>query len=65
MAKMQMLVELDYDEDLWHSGNNEEEWDWFINHLLKDDLILHSNLVGDFVGSLTLVEVLSDTNALD
>jgi hypothetical protein len=64
MAKMQMLVELDYDDNLWH-GDNEEEWDWFINHLLKDDLILHSNLVGDFVGALTLVEVLSDTNALD
>jgi len=55
-----MLVELTYDAEMMQ-GNNEKEKAWFFNHILKskrrNDLILHSNEVGDEIGTIKVLEI--------
>ena len=52
--KIKVEVELDIDENIWGSHTDEEEMEWFIS-LLNDKqstfAILHSNEVGDEIGS--------------
>lgn len=54
--KMRMVVELEYDESLY--GGDSEEEEWFRTELLGSSLILHSNLVGDTVGEITVIDIL-------
>lgn len=58
-----MLVELKYDAKLMH-GNDKESKDWFLNHILKsrrrDELILHSNEIGDEIGTIKVLEILNN-----
>jgi hypothetical protein len=57
MRKIKMVVELEYDEKLM--GETQEEKDWFNNDiLLKDTLILHSNEIGDEIGTLKVIDIL-------
>lgn len=59
MAKLQLVIELDFDDKIYGAfSDDESERDWFYNHLLGDELILHSNLVGDAVGSVTVVNII-------
>lgn len=65
MRTIRMVIELTYDEELWHSGDSDEK-QWFHNSVLKnmteeDGLLLHSNLVGDVVGAVKVLEIEDQT----
>ena len=50
-----MLIEIEMDDI--EKPSDPEEADWFWNHFLKEELILHSNDIGDSVGdSLKVLE---------
>ena len=53
MAKIKIECEIEFDDDLWYSHNDEEELEWF-KSLLNDKentmVVLHSNDVGDTIG---------------
>lgn len=56
MKTVRMLIEVDYDEGTMY-GNDQEAKDWFFNSVLSSgDLVLHSNEIGDTVGSLRVLE---------
>lgn len=52
-AKIKIQAEIEFDEDIWYSHNDNEELEWFTS-LLNDKenimLVLHSNDVGDSIG---------------
>lgn len=52
-AKIKIECEIEFNEDIWYSHNDEEELEWFIS-LLNDKentmVVLHSNDVGDTIG---------------
>lgn len=52
-AKIKIECEIEFNEDIWYSHNDEEELEWFIS-LLNDKentmVVLHSNEVGDTIG---------------
>ena len=52
-AKIKIECEIEFNEDIWYSHNDEEELEWFIS-LLNDKentmVVLHSNYVGDTIG---------------
>lgn len=51
--RLKIEFEIDVDENMWCSHNDNEEMEWFIS-LLNDGsttVILHSNEVGDEIGS--------------
>jgi hypothetical protein len=60
--KLKMVVELDYDAELMHSGDRDaESKQWFYLKVLLDPddgcgLMLHSNEIGDIVGVLRVIE---------
>ncbi len=59
MKKLKLLIELKYDADLTH-GSNPEGIGWFFENVLGDKvgLILHSNKLGDSVGTVDVLQVL-------
>jgi hypothetical protein len=59
--RIKITAEVDV-PDIWCSMEYPEEVDWFMNHVLRDELLLHSNLVGDTIGVLDNVhaEVMSN-----
>jgi len=62
MKKLLMLVELEYDADMMHSGDNDSDAkDWFFNRVLrKDRLWLHSDEIGDCVGDIRVLSIPGD-----
>lgn len=67
MKTLRLLIELEYDDNIMH-GDDPESTNWFYRVLLdkeldgepisKDDgLILHSNFIGDTVGSVKVLEI--------
>ena len=57
--KINLLVELDYDADTMH-GTDLEAIQWFREVVLngtKGELILHSNEIGDEVGTINVLRV--------
>ena len=57
--KIQLLIELDYDDRIIH-GDDPEAVSWFYDDVLKGTdelLILHSNLIGDEIGLVKVLEV--------
>lgn len=57
MKKIRMEIELEYDDDTMH-GDCEESRQWFLGTILSDrtgDLLLHSNEIGDEVGTVTVL----------
>ncbi len=59
MAKIKLEIELEYD-DFAYGGESDDssEREWFRNDLLGDELILHSNLVGDEVGCVKVLKII-------
>ena len=60
-STIRMLIELDYDAEVMHS-NDPESKRWFMENVLlaKSEsglLILHSNELGDEVGTVRVLEV--------
>jgi hypothetical protein len=59
MTKLVMTIELDYDAELMH-GDDQESKDWFFNQILCEslgELMLHSNDMGDTVGTVRVISV--------
>ena len=57
MKKIKMIVELTYDAAIMH-GRDKEAKRWFFHDiLLRGDLILHSNEIGDEVGIIKVQEI--------
>ncbi len=55
--KFLLILELDVDEKVY--GTDQDEVDWLCNDILLGDggLILHSNEIGDEVGIVTVLDV--------
>ena len=55
-----MFVELEYDDEIMH-GTDAEAVDWFYKDILgskqKNDLILHSNEIGDEIGTIKVLDI--------
>lgn len=57
MAKIRMTIELDYDAELMH-GNDADAIEWFFEDILMQDLLfLHSNEIGDIIGTVKIIEI--------
>ncbi len=61
MKTIKMVIELEYDNEMMH-GEDQEAIDWFQNDILLGKgglLMLHSNEIGDHVGDVVGVEILT------
>jgi len=62
MKKIRLEIELEYDDDIMHA-DDEDGWRWFREDVLggtgDERLILHSNCVGDEVGTVTVLKILN------
>jgi hypothetical protein len=61
MKTIRLTVDLTYNNEIMH-GDDEESKDWFVNEVLKstnphEQLILHSNCIGDEVGEIKVVDI--------
>ena len=55
MKTIRLLVDLEYDDESIHGGDNDKDAKfWFVNNVLYGErwLILHSNEIGDEVGTV-------------
>lgn len=60
MTRLRLEIELEYDADLMH-GDSAEDRAWFERHILmeSDDLlILHSNEIGDEIGTVKVTRII-------
>ena len=61
MKTLRMTIELTYDDDMMH-GVEQESIDWFENDILLnkaggEDLLLHSNEIGDTIGTIKVLDI--------
>lgn len=57
--KMKIEMEVELDSDLWELKEQPER-DWFENDVMKvENLYLHSNEVGDEIGKVTALKIIS------
>jgi len=59
-----MIIELEYDDELMH-GKDQEAIAWFYNDILLGKtglLTLHSNEIGDQIGSVECISVIKEKN---
>ncbi len=60
MKKLKLEIELTYDAKIMH-GKDKESIDWFYKYILKsrrkNDLVLHSNEIGDEIGTVKVLKV--------
>jgi hypothetical protein len=66
MKTLRLIVDLTYDEQIMH-GEDKESIDWFFenvmrNNTVNEQLILHSNYIGDEVGEIKLIEIMEPVN---
>ena len=54
MKTLTLTIELTYDDVLMHSDDPGEE-EWFRNDVLGGQLVLHSNEIGDEVGTVRVI----------
>ena len=58
MKKVKLEIEFEYDEDVMH-GDDQDAINWFFSDILKNEkLNLHSNEIGDFIGTVKVNKVL-------
>lgn len=59
MNTIRMLVELTYDEIMWHGGPG-ETFEWFRDDVLLNapELLLHSTDHGETVGEIKVLEIM-------
>ena len=56
MTKIKIECEIEFDEEMWYSHDDEEELEWFksvLNDKENTTVILHSNDIGDAIGETT------------
>lgn len=60
MKTIKITAELKYNDKVMH-GKSKEDTDWFYNSILKskrkNDLILHSNEIGDEIGVIKILKI--------
>ena len=63
--KLQMVIELDYDADLMH-GEDPSAKECFFEELHRQDgaLLLHSQEIGDTIGTVRVLEILDDPDVV-
>jgi len=54
--KLKMTVEFEYDSETMHGGDL-GSMIWFINMLLQEKLNLHSNEIGDQIGTVRVLKI--------
>lgn len=54
-SKIILTIELDVDGNFGQNSKDGSEREWFREHLLRDELLLHSSLVGDTIGSVKVL----------
>ena len=68
MRTIRMVIDLTYDEDITH-GTDHGCRDWFYNEILRDEceggLLLHSNEIGDEIGTVRVVKILGSKKRKD
>lgn len=57
MKKVKFEAVLTYDNNIMH-GKDKEAINWFYNVILKDTLVLHSNEIGDEIGTVKIKRIL-------
>ena len=59
MTRLILKIELQYDEDVMHSGDSDlEAKEWFFNNiLLSEEMILHCNEIGDSIGTVKVLQI--------
>lgn len=55
MKSIILTLKLTFDEKDWYTDKVES--DWFFSHVLKKDLVLHSNDIGDSIGDVEVLDV--------
>lgn len=56
MKTIKLVIELKYDAESMHGGDKDlEAKEWFFNEILKKELILHSNEIGDKIGTVRIL----------
>ena len=65
--KLKLEIEIEYDKDSMH-GDDEDSITWFHERVLlnpapDERLILHSNCIGDEIGTVKVTRILSDANS--
>lgn len=56
MKTIKIIAELEYDDELFPDTPEEKKW-FYEDILLKEDLVLHSNEIGDEVGILKIKQI--------
>jgi len=58
MKSLTLVIELEYDDEIMHHDDQEAR-DWFYNNILlgRGGLLLHSNEIGDTIGSVTVADI--------
>lgn len=59
MKRIELLIELELDDAIWLS--NEEEANWFYEEVLGSDWLTlnENNLVGDIIGEVNVLKVMT------
>ncbi len=58
MTRLILKIEFQYDENIMHSGDSDlEAREWFYDVLLTDKLQLWSNEIGDYIGTVTVLQM--------
>jgi len=55
MKRLKMTIELECDDRLFNESDPEEV-SWFFNYVMKKKLLLHSNEIGDVVGTVKVIK---------
>ena len=55
MANIRLVIELIYDDQIMY-GTDPEAKEWFFDVVLGSQLFLHSNVLGDCVGSVRVIK---------
>ena len=58
MKTIRLTIELTYDSGIMH-GEDERSKQWFFNEILNGengDLVLHSNEIGDTIGTVKVIQ---------
>ncbi len=57
MKTVKLFGKLTYDDEIMH-GDDQESIEWFTKNILfGEDLILHSNEIGDSIGTIKITKV--------
>lgn len=63
MTKLGLTIELDYDAEIMHQ-DDPDAIEWFFTYILQEDLLfLHSNEIGDVIGTVKVLEIRKEENS--